>query len=553
MRAKNDRDENRQLVLETTSRSTDRPDERDPAAALASDEPGDHVPTLDIARERRIKALSCTEPLHELQSNRGRRSQEAYDFYDLGLAAVDAVVDRMGFDSGIARDALDQVLRTEAARYSPDAGAAELDAVVSGLVETLIRPSVREYTSAIDEVRRRFDFALLTEHENADGEIYLRATNEAINVLVGGLNTDIESAQVAAEATLEHLIRRGRLDDAARPAREARIRSIQYAAWVRQVIEETKRDVRRAGWREDVPTKLATIREHLKERMGTEERLLAAMQDARDAAARDDLRRRAAGLVETIDDCFTRHQELHATALTAIAVYVEEQDRQVFGRAAVVGAIDLTEEAFTPILAAPTGVVGGLLTSFAEALLGFGPGPSSASVVPKQPRFGLFLLALLRPPQPRELLGSEVGEPDWADPLPDPFEFTPDAWSASDDVLAGVDPPARLSSLLAAAEQAAGFDAADLLRLRALVSTAPDLDGVRPGGSPVTAAADDGRSFRTHRFAGADLLIGNLLADEAAYAARFATESHGGFPEDGPRQLPLLRSPRSIRPKRTSR
>ena len=45
------------------------------------------------------------------------------------------------------------------------------------------------------------------------------ASDEAINVLVGALDTDVESAQIAAEVKLENLIRRGRLSDpAGRPA-----------------------------------------------------------------------------------------------------------------------------------------------------------------------------------------------------------------------------------------------------------------------------------------------------------------------------------------------
>jgi len=48
--------------------------------------------------------------------------------------------------------------------------------------------------------RRVFDFKLLIELVSAEGEIYLRASDEAINVLVGALDTDVESAQIAAEA-----------------------------------------------------------------------------------------------------------------------------------------------------------------------------------------------------------------------------------------------------------------------------------------------------------------------------------------------------------------
>src|SRR5215813_12945300 len=75
---------------------------------------------LDPARERRVKALTCTEPLHSLQTNRGRREWEPFDFYDLGLAAIDAVVDKMGFDTGISREALEAILVSEARRFAPD-------------------------------------------------------------------------------------------------------------------------------------------------------------------------------------------------------------------------------------------------------------------------------------------------------------------------------------------------------------------------------------------------------------------------------------------------
>ena len=480
----------------------------------------DSTPSPDPARERRVKALTCTEPLHSFQANRGRRGWDRFDFYDLGLSAIDAVVDKMGFDTGISRELLETVLMAEARRFAPDSPDDDLKTVVAELIETLIRPNIGEYTSSTDEVRRRFDFTLLSEHENAEGGIYLRATNEAINVLVGGLNTDIESAQVAAEATLEHLIRRRRLDDAAKPAREAKIRSIQYSAFVRQVIEETRRDIRRAGWREDVPQRLAEIREHLQDRMQTEERLLAAMQDTRDSTGRADLRRQAAALVETVDDCFMRHQELHATVLSAVRVYVEEQDRQVFGRAATIGAIDLTNEALLPALITSVGAVDDLLAAFAERLLGFGPGPRSSSVIPRlQPRLRTFLQALLRPPQVREELGAELEEFEWEVATDDPTAFTAEVWALADEVLRDLDPPMRLSALLEAAQQRHGFDAADLVRLRSLVATAPDLDGVRPGSTPVLAAAGDGQVFESELFAGDDLVVGTLTADEAGYAA----------------------------------
>src|SRR3954469_9394084 len=145
-------------VAELTSRPREGSNSRSPA------EPAVYDPraSLDPARERRVKALTCTEPLHALQSGRGRRGWDRFDFYDLGLAAIDNVVDRMGFDTGISRQELDSVLVLEARRFSREATDDELAAVTTELVETLIRPSIGEYTSPLDEVRRRFDFALLT-------------------------------------------------------------------------------------------------------------------------------------------------------------------------------------------------------------------------------------------------------------------------------------------------------------------------------------------------------------------------------------------------------
>ena len=83
-----------------------------------------------------------------------------------------------------------------------------------------------------------------------------------------------------------------------------------------------------------------------------------------------------------------------------------------------------------------------------------------------------------------------------------------------------MDPPVRLSVLLATAEHRHGFNAADLVRLRTLVATAPDLDAVRPAAPPVMAAAGDGQTFHSNTFTGDDLLIGTLTADDAGYTAK---------------------------------
>ena len=60
----------------------------------------------DPSRANRVRALICTEPLHDLQTNRGRRGPlfTSLDCYDIALAVIDFVVDHMGFDSGLSRE-----------------------------------------------------------------------------------------------------------------------------------------------------------------------------------------------------------------------------------------------------------------------------------------------------------------------------------------------------------------------------------------------------------------------------------------------------------------
>jgi hypothetical protein len=87
--------------------------------------------------------------------------------------------------------------------------------------------------------RRVFDFKLLVELVSPEGEIYLRASDEAINVLVGALDTDVESAQIAAEVN-------------------------QYAETLRRKLDATRRDVRAVDWEREVPDLIDHSRHRLR-------------------------------------------------------------------------------------------------------------------------------------------------------------------------------------------------------------------------------------------------------------------------------------------------
>ena len=214
----------------------------------------------DEGLARRLKALACTAPLHDLDSRKTRLDwvdAERYQMAEIGLQAIDEVTLAMDFDHGAAQPEVVRRLLPFIGTQAPDAPPGEHERVGRWVIENLInvgsldRGFAVEYGSLAADgryVRRRFDFKLLVELAGPDGEVYLRASDEAINVLVGALDTDVESAQVAAEVQLENLISRGLLGDARLAAEQARYRTVQYAEALRQKLDATRRDVRSVDW-----------------------------------------------------------------------------------------------------------------------------------------------------------------------------------------------------------------------------------------------------------------------------------------------------------------
>ena len=156
----------------------------------------------DEGLARRLKALACTAPLHDLDARKVRLDWcdgNAYQMAEIALQAIDQVTIAMDFDRG-----------------------ADHEDVVKRLLPFVAGQALeRDGTEHARVARWVFDFRLLIELVSPDGEIYLRASDEAINVLVGALDTDVESAQIAAEVKLENLIKRGRLSDAQLAAQQA--------------------------------------------------------------------------------------------------------------------------------------------------------------------------------------------------------------------------------------------------------------------------------------------------------------------------------------------
>lgn len=473
----------------------------------------DPAPGLrDASRARRVRALLCTAPLHDLQAGRAQRGGifPDLDCYDLALGALDFVVDKMGFDTGADPEQVVTHIFDEICDWVPDAGTDEAEAAARAINEALIRPQRGTYSDADDPTRRPFDFALLREAPAPEG-IRVVATDEAINVLVGALDTDIASAVSAADAKLESLIARRRFGEAQYAAREARTRSIQYMAEVRRILADTRLDVRRAGWGEAVPDRLGEIVTHLSAQTEVERRILDAMREARDATDRDDLADNAQRLIDVVSDCLNRHRDLHNRVLETTEAFFTEHARQAFQPRTALRAVDIYDELFVPAVAGAVGDVAAGIEAFASGSWGL------ADL--RLADMGRALEILLADPKTVEGLGEELPDDELSSEA-DPRRYPEEAWQATTQALDALAAPTRLSELVAHL-RAAGDDgrvAADLLNLRTLKATDPDLEELRRHSRRVLAAADDGEALVDDDTEGADLLIGWLEPDLEALA-----------------------------------
>jgi hypothetical protein len=431
----------------------------------------------DEALARRAKAMACTVPLHSLEANKGRMRDGEFNRYTvwaLAFVAIDTVTVQMDFDRGAAHDAVIEAMVPYARRQAPDREDAEHRDICKWVLDELIGTTAAQRGFTVDYgdyngeyERRSFGFQLLSEHSTSDGSVYLRATDAAINVLVGALDTDVESAQAAAEAKLENLVRRGRLSEAQHAAQQARYRTIQLGELIRQDLAATKRNLLSVDWAGEVSPRLDGALTHISERLEVERRIAENIRQTRDRAEDPQKRAQAASLIELLDECQNRHMVLQRKLMEARQVFLAEQERQVFAPPATVRLRDISAEMLIPALRLSLDDAEPLLVDFFQRVLG--PHPERIG------RLATLVGLLLTPPRERDELGAEVTEPDLHELVP--FEAFPepvrDAAAAIMDSVGSQ--PTRMSELLAAALEGSPATA-HLVSLLSLHAFSPALE-----------------------------------------------------------------------------
>ncbi|MBC3991935.1 hypothetical protein [Streptomyces buecherae] len=482
-------------------------------------------PAADEGLARRLRALACTAPLHDLDVRKANLAGEysGYAMAEVALAAIDLVTLTMDFDTGADHEQIVARLLPRVAAQAPGRPAAEHERVARWVLESLInvgsvdrgfRAAYGTFNPDGSYVRRDYDFKLIEEVPGPGGTVYLRTTDEAVNVLVGALDTDVTSAQIAAEVKLEVLISRGRLADAQLAAEQARYRTVQYAETLRKTLEATRRNVRAVDWLRAVPDMIAEALDHIAERYRHENAILTNIRKARDEAVDQrgpDHKRQAAELVDIVKDCIRRHTQLQSRLLDAGPMFRAEQDRQAFAPPAARAGIDLYGQLVAPLLPLPVERA----IRVTDAFFARGTGLRTPTSV----RVGDLVDLLLTPPVEREHLGAEMPEPDLI-ATPDDNRFSEEQLASAMELLElPPDAPRRLSGLLAEARRR---DPAlpYLVALLAVHAASPPVGTAYRQGEPrLLFAVDDGTELDDPEFGGADLIVGTALLDAAGMAA----------------------------------
>ncbi|MDT0450035.1 hypothetical protein [Streptomyces hesseae] len=491
-------------------------------------------PAADEGLARRLRALACTAPLHDLDARKANLAGEfgVYAMAEVALSAIDLVTLNMDFDTGADHEQIVARLQPRVAAQAPERPAAEHERVARWVLENLINVgSVDRGFRAVygtfgadgAYVRRDYDFKLIEEVPGPGGTVFLRTTDEAVNVLVGALDTDVTSAQIAAEVKLEVLISRGRLADAQLAAEQARYRTVQYAETLRKTLDATRRNVRAVDWLQTVPDMIAEALDHVADRYRHENAILTNIRKARDEAeaAVDsktaEHKRRAAELVDIVKDCIRRHTQLQSRLLEAGPLFRAEQDRQAFATPAASAGLDLYGQLLAPVLPLPLERAGRVTDAF------FARGTGLR--VPASVRVGDLVEMLLTPPVEREHLGAEMPEPDLVE-TPDDSRFSEEQLASALELLdLPADAPRRLSGLLAEARRR-DPELPYLLALLAVHAASPSVGtAYRQGEQSLLFAVDDGTRLDDPEFGGADLIVGRALLDAAGMAADRAEAS----------------------------
>ncbi|MFI1890769.1 hypothetical protein [Streptomyces jumonjinensis] len=482
---------------------------------------------------RRSSVLARGAPLHRIDQRRAwqRFPRSLYDPRTLALAALEAVVNRQEMEAEATTEEVIEFLASLAASAAPERPASEHLAVARFVLRELLNDAQHgeEFEvcySDYHEGHRRVTLSLrmLEEGIGRRGQGVLRATTPAINLLLSGLEHDLEDEQAAKDTMLRRQVASGRRGRAEESAAESLKLSLMYCERVRAVLEETERDVRAVDWRQDVPALLRASREHLGERHQVERELMEYMRGIRNDVEDAGVRRTCERVLQLLGRAHLRHTQLLAKVIDARPAFLRSQAEQRFRPPPRLALVGVQEDVLEPLLRLGVEDAEAIASLFADAVGG--------PVITHQPRLRDWWESLLAPArevqqavpdEQIELIADDAGELS--------VYGEEDLAVARRVVLESLRAPVRLSQLLerALAHAVEAVEAADLLAVSVLRAYAPDpeeceedevVDELADLIEEHLVVLDDGALFDLGPLAGGDLLLvpARPLIPDPAYA-----------------------------------
>ncbi|MGY5079229.1 hypothetical protein ACWIGX_19410 [Streptomyces nigrescens] len=471
----------------------------------------------DAGFVRRSSVLARGAPLHRIAQRQAwqRFPHDLYDPRTLALAALEAVVSRQEMEAEATTEEVVEFLASLAASAAPERGASEHLAVARFVLRELLNDAQdgEEFDVCYSDYRAghsrvTLSLRMLEEGFGRRGQAVLRATTPAINLLLSGLEHDLEDVQAAKDLMLRRQVDTGRWSRAEESAAESLKLSLMYCERVRAVLEETERDVRAVDWGQDVPKLLHASREHLGERHRVERELMEYMRGVRNNVEDADVRRTCERILRLLERAHLRHTQLLEKVIDARPAFLRSQAEQRFRPPPRLALVGMQEDVLEPVLRLGVEDAEAVVSQFADA--------AGGPVITHRPRLRDWWESLLAPAREvREAFPDQDIELIADDPGELATYSDEDVAVARAVVVEALRTPVRLSQLL---EQALtqGAGAADLLAISVLRAFAPDPEEDEEEGPPDALAGlleehlvvlDDGTVFDLGTLAGSDLLL----------------------------------------------
>ncbi|MFG2977786.1 hypothetical protein ACGFYY_32940 [Streptomyces sp. NPDC048331] len=471
----------------------------------------------EVGFVRRSSVLARGAPLHRIDQRQAwqRFPDGLYDPRTLALAALEAVVSRQEMEAEATTEEVVTFLASLAASAAPGRDASEYLAVARFVLRELLNDAQdgAEFEVSYSDYRQghsrvTLSLRMLEEGFGRRGQAVLRATTPAINLLLSGLEHDLEDEQAAKDTMLRRQVATGRWGRAEESAAESLKLSLVYCERVRAVLEETERDVRAVDWSRDVPALLEAARFHLGERQSVERELMEYMRGVRNEVEDWDVRRTCERVLQLLGRAHLRHTQLLAKVIDARPAFLRSQAEQRFRPPPRLALVGMKEDVLEPVLGLGVEEAEAVASVFADAV-----GGPVVSHLPRLRDWWDSLLAPAReaqqavPDEEIELIAEEAGELS---------VYSDEDFAAARAVLMeSLRAPVRLSQLLEVALEHA-VEAADLLAVSVLRAYAPDPEGCEEDEAVDELAdllgehlvvLDDGAVFDLGPLAGSDLLL----------------------------------------------